>query len=470
MRNFEIKLSAIIKEIMVMEKRCTEQKSTIVEASEEQKSILLYQEFLHLTSKIAELEMEIYTLYSTILKRWDTVMATRNRQGFQSTSQSLITLSNEHSINDESLTEQIQNFRHILEWFGKMMERYSDSLEHKSIVRNLHDAIETLSVVQLSRKSRTDITLSTIDGGHVTSLSTNAIESKRRNKIRSEVYFAKLLIDDQVVETTSAKTLQWPSLSIKLDDLFEVILDRYPDNVAVQIYLRKFGLIDKLISTIYVTIPGERSDFKHLSLEFLSPSIEWYQFSETIQHNTNNYQNRADGSILIQTQWRKVQDLHNNSHLQNDYVIKPMSTYTMIRHPEIENNTYETKMTNVGKLSDNVLVNMKPSIRAALNEQSMRFTLAGTNHSYFNFNLLKEPVRHQLIKQRNRKKFFNKDDTPIPLEECLVDIEATQLATDVRLRSRMEHVSCYFSIIYLLIISLKAISHGLISFFQLGIV
>ena len=117
--------------------------------------------------------------------------------------------------------------------------------------------------------------------------------------------------------------------------------------------------------------------------------------------------------------------------------------YTTIRHDcnETHKDLKLSKAHNIRELNDDMLADMKPSIRAALNQESMRFTSIGTNHSFFNSSLFQEPVRHQLMKQRNQKQISNSGNTQIPLDERYISTEATQLTADVRIRSRVEHVS-----------------------------
>ena len=150
-----------------------------------------------------------------------------------------------------------------------------------------------------------EIVLSSGDSSFLTNPSHNIYERKRRENIRAERYYAKLLINGQLVGATRMVQLEWPSLVVNFNKVFKVFLKHYPDVVCIQIYRKRFVRNDHLISTIYIDIPGDKYDFTKLSLECLPLSMEWYKFSEASVINGNDGQDLVEGYASITSQWRK---------------------------------------------------------------------------------------------------------------------------------------------------------------------
>ncbi len=449
LRNLEFRLCANMKDIVNLRSRYNmEHKSINVEKDMGENELvfqLLYHDFVQLTCKMAEFESQVYSIYCMVVKKWDEILKIRERQNFQSTTKLLVQISNNgfNESSDEAFLSVIDNFRMVLKWFASEIETADDaSTEH-----HLLNMLETIALVHSSYISRVDIFLTKNEDSHLTCQLEYVRERKRRDKIRSEGYVAKLLIDDEVVETTSVSPLNWPSLQVNFKRIMEVVLDGHPKIVSIQLYLRKFGVSDMHISTVYVTIPEQTSDFQRISLELMSPSVDWYHFSETKPQKNLYNRPRKEGSILISTQWKKVDESKSINFLNRDEIIKPLSSINIVHQSSNDYNQNDQRYIEAngdqGESFDDVLTTMKPSIRAALNDESMRFKLKGTKHSYFNSSLVKEPLRHQLMKQRMKNLFSNSDNTPIPLNEWDIAAEVTQLATETRIQSRTDQVSLF---------------------------
>ena len=300
-------------------------------------------------------------------------------------------------------------------------------------------------MIYYTRNDRVGIVLSQGDESCLTNVSKFVHERRRRAQIQSELYYAKLFIDGQLVGCTKSIRLGWPSLEIDFKKKFEVILDNYPENVCIKMYKRNTILNDSLISAIYINVPGGKLDFSRLiPLEFLSPSSDWYKFSQAtkVRDAGNDDENRVNGCIFITSQWRRVGRLVNPMPNHDFQVIRPEPSICK-QLIGLEQGRGEKSEKSEGEINVNdiVLTNMKPGVRAALNDASMRFTAKGTKHSFLNSNRFKEPIRHQLLKQRSYGQFSKSGDFPVPLQECDIGVEETKFVSDHRLRSRLEKVS-----------------------------
>jgi hypothetical protein len=443
MRNFEIRLGAVIREVVRLKDNCSEYKSNMVNDSDTAAFVTLYHKFLLLTSKMTELEFEAYSLYSKILKTWDEISRVRNSQGFQSTPQSLFkVLREDRTGEDESIIEIVEEFRHCIKWFAKTAKSCSGTSEitTKKLVGN---AIETLLMIHSTRKYRVEIVFN--KGDESTSLSILSDHAQRkqwqRKRFHSDHYFAKLFVNDEIVDATKAVQIEWSSLEVNFNTRFEVALGNHPENVYIQIYRRKFTRADRPMSTIYIKIPGKKPDFLHSSLDLLSPFIEWYHFNETNQ-NGNSNQHYIDGSILVATQWKSTNPSVTESYTCRE-LIKPKCVTFGQKYIGIKQRR-EINKHNIKKsegMNNNLIRDMKPSIQASHNNASLHFILKGTRHYFFNSDFLKEPVRHQQMKQRHFDLPSRTNNFGIALEEYCISRDAARRSAYERMQSQIEHVS-----------------------------
>ncbi len=455
MKNHEIRLSAIINEVVrnnALESDGSEYKNDIGNETDEGIHLVIYHEFLTLTSKMAELELESYSLYSKLLKKWEKILRVREIQGFQSTTHSLSKSSFCDSSNEvsEIIFKQMEHFRKHIKHFAEKVNAPSTTPD--SVTSNLQNALDTVQMVLSNRNTRVDVVLCSGDESCLTAASDYTLERKRRESICAEHYYAKLFIDGQLVGSTRTVQLEWPSLEVNFNKQFKVFLGKYPEAVCVQIYRKRFLRNDHLISTIYINTPGDKCDFSRLSLELLAPSTEWYRFSEASIIEGSGGRYLVEGHVLITSQWNKEDQYliypneHPDSNVINPTKFKSCGKIYVGIEQYREREAQKSRAVLGGSENDEELATMTPSVRAALNDASLRFTVTGTKHSFLNSSLLKEPVRHQLIKQRNNNQFSQRNNFQIPLLECDVDADAAQFAADSRIRSRIENVSKYFSI------------------------
>lgn len=428
--NYGIRVSAIIKEIMRLKTFASDQ--NVENEKQQHNYFCLYQELLNLIAIVVESEMDAYNLYCDILNHWQDLLKTRETQGYNSTVKHLIgSMRKDEAKKGTTFGESIKLLENNLSWFATKVELYRHTVEAAVVEENVKKAFESLSIAQTCRGVRTDLEFSPkkrnqLADEHNISKNNTRIntripqhEIRRREKIKSHRYYIKLFIDTQLVDTTSDCAIEWPSLEVNFQHGFEVILDEYPRSIVMKIYQYKFGFMDALISTIHVATPGGKKEFKNVSLELVAACEEWYHFS-----NTYDKPNRKciDGSILIKTEWRIVDDnkyYHNDPLLGN--IIKPTQKCNMIQNVS----TTMEKDYYIG------LNTMKPSLRSALNDESLRYKSYGTKHSFSNSAVFKEPTRHKLMKQRKYlADHMNMDEVKIPLQERFANQEGTQTSVD----------------------------------------
>ena len=437
----ETRLNAIINEIKVLHINCNMvHKSSKATEVDDDIYLILYHELVYIASKIVELESDSYSIFCEIVSKWDEIVKLREMQGFQSTTQMLVKNLPENSTTNQRLISDVNELRKILRWFTtQILPSFDDIIVEKTLM----NAIETLSLAHTVRKTRADIFLTKCEESTLTVKSDNVDECRRRKRIQSNKYYAQLIIDGQKLETTHLSHLNWPSMEIKFNRISEVILNIYPSNVSIKIYLRKFGCHDTLISNVHVIIPENKLDFNSISLEFMAPVTQWYHFMD-IGGDRKGFDDHTKGSLLVSTRWKVAKESQNAAWCVKDCMLaKPSSLpYTNVRLLCYKKDK-ELRQANDRESNDAVLMLMKPSLRAVLNNECLRFTAKGTKHSYHNYYVIKEPMRHQLLKQRKCNHDNKSRDSQIVLNEWDIVIETKKPAMETKLHSRLELVSYY---------------------------
>ena len=436
MRNFEIRLISILSEILDLDELKAESK--VPELIDCTQFTHLYEAFVHIVSKIVELEFETHGLYSSILKHWEKVVRIRQGQGFQSTTCTLVKVSSEND-NDND----VQRIDHQMKKFqlhcGQIQPSHTDSSFNWS--QNLQDAIEAFYVAQSSRRTRQIISLQRGHDNVITNVSTFVQERKRRERIRSELYEGRLFVDDELIGSTGKIKMQWPAMVLAFDENFAILIHGKRPKISLHIVKVRMGLINETIFKVFINLPG-RSDLvsNQQALEFYSPIHEWYQFSSTyLGTNYVKKKHRFVGSVSVKTHWRKskLSSTWRHSYGTAYSVIKPDLNICSKQQKIIG---FDRSRSKLSPTTHNSPMRLKPSVKAALNETSLRFTYEGTRHSFHNSRVLREPVRHKLMKQRYYNKFLSSDFS-IPLEEKGVSIEDTHRVTSLNQLSQKSIVS-----------------------------
>lgn len=435
MRNFEVRLISILSDILDLDEFKAESK--VPEFIDNTQFTHLYEAFVHIVSKIAELQFEMHSLYSSILKHWEKVLRIRQGQGFQSTTYTLVKEVGENNNDDDShIDRQMKRFQvHC----GQIQQSDTDNSFNWS--QSLYDAIEAFHVAQTSRKTRQIISLKEGDNNAITNASTFVHERKRREQIRSDLYRGKLFVDDEFVGATARIKMQWPSMVFAFDQHFEILIHRgRRPKVCLHIDKVKMGFMDETISKVYLTLPGRSvQGSNHQALEFYSPIHEWYQFSSfNLTTNKVPSTNQVVGAVSVKTHWvRSKFSPTGHAYGTAHSVIKPDLNICSNHQKIIGFDQSRSKRSPKSHCSP---MRLKPSVEAALNDASLRFTYEGTRHSFHNSRVLKEPVRHKLMKQRYYNKFLSSDFT-IPLEEKYVSIEDTHRVASLNQLSQKNTVS-----------------------------
>jgi len=237
---------------------------------------------------------------------------------------------------------------------------------------------------------------------------------RQQRKITSERYFVKLIINNNVVGDTKAKQLDKSTFIVKLNHKFNCKLTSHkPTSVCLQIWKKSsigfsFFIPDSLISTCFVPIEEQNEDDEEE--DGLSLNIQFS--SSTGSCGGNELQQGLKGTLSV-TSSCQVRSVHSGpatckappqqlpTSMFSQSLIKPVNNDEYVNNNTSNNNE---KTTNNSNLYHN-------------HRQSTTMEFKGSNSgiSFSNTSLIEEPLRHVLIKQRQR----NPSSVPlsIPLTE-----------------------------------------------------
>ena len=235
---------------------------------------------------------------------------------------------------------------------------------------------------------------------------TQATEGVKSGRRRMEKYFARLLVNGHVVGDTKIEQVDWTSFSVKLSHRFNCKMSQKPTRTCVQIWKSSIGFLpDEVVCSIaFMPMQEDQLGSPRPATE------EWLQFSS----------NRSDvkGAIRLEARFveRTVKCLSLGTHMA-----KMPSQPTKLIRPLIGDFETYTQKTTAVKLSN---------YRCPDRQSMMEFKHSSGN-LFTNKILFEEPLRHELIKKRQRDPTFI--PSPIPITELEVqnnDVYHDKIKTD----------------------------------------
>jgi len=235
---------------------------------------------------------------------------------------------------------------------------------------------------------------------------TQATEGVKSGRRRMERYFARLLVNGHVVGDTKIEQVDWISFSVKLSHRFNCKMSQKPTRTCVQIWKSSIGFLPDEVVCSIAFMPMQEDQ-----LSSPRPATEeWLQFSS----------NRSDvkGAIRLEARFveRTVKCLSLGTHMAK----MPSQPTKLIRPLIGDFETYTQKKTSV-KLSN---------YRCPDRQSMMEFKHSNGN-LFTNKIFFEEPLRHELIKKRQRDPTFI--PSPIPITELEVqntDVYHDKIKTD----------------------------------------
>ena len=235
---------------------------------------------------------------------------------------------------------------------------------------------------------------------------TQATEGVKSGRRRMERYFARLLVNGHVVGDTKIEQVDWISFSVKLSHRFNCKMSQKPTRTCVQIWKSSIGFLPDEVVCSIAFMPMQEDQ-----LSSPRPATEeWLQFSS----------NRSDvkGAIRLEARFveRTVKCLSLGTHMAK----MPSQPTKLIRPLIGDFETYTQKTTSV-KLSN---------YRCPDRQSMMEFKHSNGN-LFTNKIFFEEPLRHELIKKRQRDPTFI--PSPIPITELEVqntDVYHDKIKTD----------------------------------------
>ena len=218
----------------------------------------------------------------------------------------------------------------------------------------------------------------------------------RQQKITSERYFVRLVINNNVVGDTKAKKLDKSTFIVKLSHKFNCKLTSHkPTSVCLQIWKKKsigfsFFLPDSLISTCFVPIEEqdeEEEDGLSLNVQFSSSTGNELQQTQGLKGTL---------SVTSSCRVRSVQSGPATCKAPPQQLpAASMFKQLLIRPPIVNNDKHDDNNVNSTTTNNNLYHDHRQLT-------SMEFKDPNSGTSFSNTSLIEEPLRHVLIKQRQR--------------------------------------------------------------------
>jgi hypothetical protein len=247
--------------------------------------------------------------------------------------------------------------------------------EVETAVSNLTHIFEVIEFVQVSH-------------------TTERVKSRRR---KAERYYARLLVNGHVVGDTKIERVDWASFSVKLGHRFNCKMIQKPTCTSVQIWKSSIGFLpDVLISSIAFLPELVCTQQDQLGSSQITATENWLQFSS----------NGSDVKGAIQLASRLVERTLKCSGHGIHMVKMPMHPKKLIGPLISDIDTY-TRTTSA----------VKPQNRCCPDRQCMMEFRHTSGTLFTSKTLLEEPLRHALIKKRQR------NPTSVPSHIPITELE-----------------------------------------------
>lgn len=388
----------------------------------------LYKDLLSCISDMVSVEHRAYTAYQSILQQWQDLCNERTCQGFHCTSLSLVKRQQEDGITiDECglmIYQLLDSMDQIISWIGAILVG-----NQEDYVNEIETLVKLVEVLSSTRSSRCHLLLTRDNDDQVSSIADNAAEQRRRRMVESEKFVAKLVVNGQIVDSTSAKNLDWQSRKVTFNQTFQCTMMKLPVSCCVQICQQRcMGMLpDKVICSVFISFPG--CDGSKITLNprlfpMLANNNDLYRF------HSQNLTSGIDGIIEVETMWAEA----TCATICNGYAHYPVVDTSAEKH-RLQGTIARNSVDSSAKVPGISMI--------ALNDDSMSFRMRGTRHSYLNPLRFQEPVRHYLIRRQEARR-ASRASAPVPLIEADISQQTIQdILADRKSSYRQDDVSDY---------------------------
>ena len=246
---------------------------------------------------------------------------------------------------------------------------------------------------------------------------------QQQRRITSERYFVSLIINNNVVGDTKANQLDKSTFIVKLSHKFNCRLTSHkPTSVCLQIWKKSsiglFFLPDCLIGTCFVPIEEqdeEEEDGLSLNVQFSS---------STTTSGGNELQQGLKGTLSITSscQVRSVQSGPATCKAPPQQLPTSMFRQSLIRPPVTKDDEHDNNNNN-----NNEKTNNSDLYHNHRQSTTMEFKGSNSGISFSNTSLIKEPLRHVLIKQRQR----NPSSVPLSIPLTEREVQSNEVYHDL---------------------------------------
>lgn len=386
----------------------------------------LYKELLSCISNMVSVEHRAYTAYQSILQKWQDVCNERTCQGFHCTSISLVKRQQEDVIAidecDLMISQLLDSMDQMVSWIGAILVGNQEDSSNE-----IETLVKLVEVLSSTRSSRCHLLLTNDNDDKISSTVNNAAEQRRRRVVESEKFVAKLIINGQIVDSTSAKNVDWQCWKATFNQTFQCTMMKIPSSCCVQICQQRFmGMLpDKNICSVFISFPGcdsSKSTLNPRVFPMLAPNNGVYRF------HSQNITSGIDGIIEVESMWAEA----TCATICNGYVHYPVVDMGAEKH-RLQGTIARNSVDSSAKVPGISMI--------ALNDDSMSFRMRGTRHSYLNPLRFQEPVRHYLIRRQDARR-ASRASAPLPLNEADISQHTIQnILADRKSSYRKDDVS-----------------------------
>lgn len=399
--------------------------STAGTSSSSQSSVkTLYKDLISNISKVISIEKTFHDTFGVILKTWKEVVDIRSRQGFDATVFSLQRVDLEPlDVCSSDVAEKssclLDSLMSIANLFGQNDDEWS-----KGTIDKLESLEHELALMDSNKSSRCTICFVQDEVLSQVSIE-NREEDRRRKNIAKESFVVKLLVDGEVMNTSSHSSICMPQWKSKFQHHISCYLKKF-SKVSVEIHRFKGLLGGGFVAEIPLVIPCQSVHPEALVLS--TPMNEKYFFK------SSNIKENLCGSICIETSWSSSSIIDTT---QEPTVPSTESQTRRIGTQSMYNTAANTSNENV-------------SASIIVSSMSMDFGIAGSKNLYRNHDRFVEGIRHNLIRQRERMSVKN---AQIPLVESdIPDGTVKSILADRKSKYRYDDVSGINSAFILIIV------------------
>ncbi len=309
----------------------------------QQKLKWLHQDAMVTLSNLLATEVEQQKLSKQLYNSWIDLLDVRSKTGYISTPVNLVAVKLlEQSVTDKvpmlklpkgvekhsssiSLDDQIKAFEDLNEVIEDIAPENSGAAvngdvdavkQRKERLRNLTSMARQLLVKCPNNNRNNEYILRLTSSTPITPDHEvlNVKERHRRAQLRSMQIYCVLLVNGACVAQTATQPLHWPSLSFNFNHLSSIHLVRRPTSICISIYLKStFSWHDKLLTEVWVPIPGYSPEEKEENAHAFAPRLQWCQFASSQPLECKRAlsgkkeSKRVRGAILVGVEW-KIRD------------------------------------------------------------------------------------------------------------------------------------------------------------------